>query len=249
MRVQIIFPTSKRIIKMKTNNNNSFSGRIARSVFLLFALPVLLCSLSIPKVNSSNTVKDMKQGTRTKEITGMKKDTATFAAGCFWCVEEQFKQLNGVISVISGFSGGTVSHPSYEQVCTGTTGHAEACNIIYDPLKISYSDLLAAFFVAHDPTELNRQGNDVGTQYRSAIFFHNENQKNQALYYIKRLNDEKAYKSRIVTEVVPYKVFYKAENYHQNYYDNNSEVPYCRLVIKPKLDKFRKVFKEKLKQK
>ena len=234
---------------MKTNNNNSVSNRIARSVFFLIAVPVLLSANSYSKENRSNAFNDMKEGKQTKVIPGIKKDTATFAAGCFWCVEEQFKQLKGVLSVISGFSGGTVSHPTYEQVCTGTTGHAEACNIIYDPSKISYADLLAAFFVAHDPTELNRQGNDVGTQYRSAIFYHNDNQKNQARFYIKRLDDEKAYGSKIVTEVVPYKVFYKAEGYHQNYYDNNSEVPYCRLVIKPKLDKFRKVFKEKLKQK
>lgn len=234
---------------MKTNNYNRISNRIATSVFLLFTLPVLLSANSYANLKRSNTVNEINQGKRTKEIMGMKKDTATFAAGCFWCVEEQFKQLNGVLTVISGFSGGTVSHPTYEQVCTGTTGHAEACNIIYNPSKISYAELLAAFFVAHDPTELNRQGNDTGTQYRSAIFYHNENQKKQALYYIKRLDDEKAYSSKIVTEVVPYKVFYKAEDYHQNYYDNNSEVPYCRLVIKPKLDKFRKVFKEKLKQK
>ena len=234
---------------MKTYNNYNLSNRIARSVFFLIAVPVLLSANSYSKEKSSNAVNVMKQGKQAKVIPGIKKDTATFAAGCFWCVEEQFKQLNGVLSVISGFSGGTVSHPTYEQVCTGTTGHAEACNIIYDPSKISYADLLSAFFVAHDPTELNRQGNDVGTQYRSAIFYHNDNQKNQARFYIKRLDDEKAYGSKIVTEVVPYKVFYKAEGYHQNYYDNNSEVPYCRLVIKPKLDKFRKVFKEKLKQK
>jgi len=234
---------------MKTYNNKCFSNRIARFVFFFNALPVLLCAHSYSNVNRNNKVNIVKLGKQSKVIPGIKKDTATFAAGCFWCVEEQFKQLNGVLSVLSGFSGGTVSQPTYEQVCTGATGHAEACNIIYDPSKISYADLLAAFFVAHDPTELNRQGNDVGTQYRSAIFYHNENQKNQARFYIKRLNDEKAYGSKIVTEVVPYKVFYKAEGYHQNYYDNNSEVPYCRLVIKPKLDKFRKVFKEKLKQK
>jgi len=234
---------------MKTINNNIISNRIAKTVFLLIAFPVLLSTYSFTNGNRSNSVNDIKQGKQTKERLAIKKDTATFAAGCFWCVEEQFKQLNGVLNVISGFSGGTVSHPSYEQVCTGTTGHAEACNIIYDPSKITYAELLAAFFVAHDPTELNRQGNDVGTQYRSAIFYHNLNQKNQALFYIKRLNDEKAYRSNIVTEVVPYKVFYKAEGYHQNYYDNNTEAPYCRFVIKPKLDKFRKVFKEKLKQK
>jgi peptide-methionine (S)-S-oxide reductase len=232
---------------MKTNNYNIISIKIARSIFFLFALSVLMCTELYPNVKSSNTFDDMKQEKQTKGLKGMKKDTATFAAGCFWCVEEQFKQLKGVSSVISGYTGGTVSHPSYKQVCSGTTGHAEACNIIYDPSKISYTELLAAFFVVHNPTELNRQGNDIGTQYRSAIFFHNENQKNQAIFYIKRLNEEKVYNSKIVTEIVPYKGFYKAEDYQQNYYDNNTQVPYCQLVIKPKLDEFRKVFKEKLK--
>ena len=175
-------------------------------------------------------------------------DTATFATGCFWCTESKFQQLNGVVQVVSGFSGGHVANPSYEQVCTGTTGHAEACNIIYDPSKITYDELIEAFFVAHDPTQLNRQGNDVGTQYRSAIFYHNAAQKQKADYYIAKLNEEKAYKAKIVTEVVPYKVFYKAENYHQNYYNLNSEKPYCKYVIQPELEKFKKVFKDKLKK-
>lgn len=175
-------------------------------------------------------------------------DTATFATGCFWCTEAKFQQLKGVEKVVSGFSGGHVANPSYEQVCTGTTGHAEACNIIYDPSKISYDELIAAFFVAHDPTQLNRQGNDVGTQYRSAIFYHNASQKQKAQYYISKLNTEKAYKNPIVTQVVPYKAFYKAENYHQNYFNQNGDQPYCKYVIQPELEKFKKVFKDKLKQ-
>ena len=175
-------------------------------------------------------------------------DTATFATGCFWCTEAKFQQLKGVEKVVSGFSGGHVANPSYEQVCTGTTGHAEACNIIYDPSKISYDELIAAFFVAHDPTQLNRQGNDVGTQYRSAIFYHNALQKQKAQYYISKLNTEKAYKNPIVTQVVPYKAFYKAENYHQNYFNQNGDQPYCKYVIQPELEKFKKVFKDKLKQ-
>jgi peptide-methionine (S)-S-oxide reductase len=150
--------------------------------------------------------------------------------------------------VISGFSGGHVANPSYELVCTGTTGHAEACNIIYDPTKITYDELIAAFFVAHDPTQLNRQGNDVGTQYRSAIFYHNAQQKQKAQYYITKLNAEKAYKDPIVTQVVPYKAFYKAEDYHQNYFNQNGSQPYCKYVIQPELEKFKKVFKDKLKQ-
>lgn len=175
-------------------------------------------------------------------------DTATFATGCFWCTEAKFQQLKGVEKVVSGFSGGHVANPSYELVCTGTTGHAEACNIIYDPTKITYDELLAAFFVAHDPTQLNRQGNDVGTQYRSAIFYHNAQQKQKADYYISKLNAEKAYKDPIVTQVTPYKAFYKAENYHQNYFNQNGSQPYCKYVIQPELEKFKKVFKDKLKQ-
>jgi len=175
-------------------------------------------------------------------------DTATFATGCFWCTEAKFQQLKGVNKVISGFTGGHVANPTYKEVCTGTTGHAEACNIIYDPDQISYDELLAAFFVAHDPTQLNRQGNDVGTQYRSAIFYHNAFQKQKADYYIGRLNEEKAYKNKIVTQVAPYTVFYKAEDYHQNYYNLNSSQPYCKYVIQPELDKFRAVFKDKLKK-
>ncbi|MFD2873765.1 peptide-methionine (S)-S-oxide reductase MsrA [Mucilaginibacter ximonensis] len=174
-------------------------------------------------------------------------DTATFAMGCFWCTEAKFQQLRGVKKVISGFSGGHVAHPSYEEVCTGTTGHAETCNIIYDPRVISYDELLEAFFVAHDPTQLNRQGNDVGTQYRSAIFYHNADQKNKANYYIAKLNTAKAYKSPIVTQVVPFKVFYNAEDYHQNYYNLNGSQPYCKYVIQPELEKFKAVFKNKLK--
>lgn len=180
--------------------------------------------------------------------TKAKLDTATFATGCFWCTEAKFQQLKGVKKVVSGFSGGTVANPSYKLVCTGTTGQAEACNIIYDPAQISYDELLEAFFVAHDPTQLNRQGNDVGTQYRSAIFYHNAAQKQKADYYISKLNAAKAYKSNIVTQVTPYKAFYKAEDYHQDYFNQNKgSNPYCKYVIQPELDKFKAVFKNKLK--
>jgi peptide-methionine (S)-S-oxide reductase len=175
-------------------------------------------------------------------------DTATFATGCFWCTEAKFKQLKGVKNVVSGFTGGHVANPTYEQVSTGTTGHAEACNIFYDPSQITYDELIAAFFVAHDPTQLNRQGNDVGTQYRSAIFYHNKAQKQKAEYYIAKLNDEKAYKNKIVTQVTPYGAFYKAEGYHQDFYNKNPNNQYCKYVIQPELEKFRKVFKDKLKK-
>lgn len=178
---------------------------------------------------------------------GKHTEIATFGAGCFWCVEAQFQQLDGVEKVESGFSGGTVDNPTYKQVCTGTTGHAEVCNIYYDPSKVSYDELLAAFWTAHDPTQLNRQGNDVGTQYRSVIFYHNDEQKQKAEDYKRKLNEEHAFNGPVVTEISPYTKFYKAEDYHQNYYNENGSQPYCVFVVKPKLDKFKKVFKDKLK--
>lgn len=174
-------------------------------------------------------------------------DTATFGAGCFWCVEAQFQLLNGVVSVESGFSGGSVKNPSYKEVCNGTTGHAEVTNIVYDSSKISYDELLAAFWQTHDPTQLNRQGNDVGTQYRSVIFYHNEHQRELAEKYKKELNASGAWDKPVVTEISPFKAFYKAEDYHQNYYNQNGDQPYCQYVIQPKVEKFRKVFKDKLK--
>lgn len=176
-------------------------------------------------------------------------DTATFGAGCFWCTEAQFQQLEGVVKVESGYAGGHVENPTYKQVCTGTTGHAEVTNIYYDPSRICFDELLAAFWVAHDPTRLNRQGNDIGTQYRSVIFYHNEEQKQKAEEYKKKLNEEHAYNSDVVTEITPFTKFYKAEEYHQNYYNDNQSQPYCMMVIRPKMDKFEKVFKAKLKKK
>ncbi|HTJ11948.1 MAG TPA: peptide-methionine (S)-S-oxide reductase MsrA [Dinghuibacter sp.] len=176
-----------------------------------------------------------------------KYDTATFATGCFWCTQATFQQLRGVVSVTAGFSGGHTKNPTYHEVCTGTTGHAESCNIVYDPKKITYDDLLEAFFKVHDPTQLNRQGNDVGTQYRSAIFYHNATQKKKAEYYIQKINEAKAYPNPVVTEVVPYTVFYKAEDYHQDYYNKNGDVPYCKYVIQPEVEKFKKIFADKLK--
>jgi len=213
-------------------------------VMLLFVLPLTSCG---QKKETHNISEVFKQEQKHKNVfQDVKQDTATFAAGCFWCVEEQFKQLKGVLSVTSGYTGGKTPNPDYEQVSAGTTGHAEACNIIYDPSVISFKDLLEAFFTAHDPTQLNRQGNDTGTQYRSAVFYHSEEQRELTLYYIKRLDEEKAFPRKIVTEIAPYKVFYKAEDYHQNYYENNKDQQYCRFVIAPKLDKFRRAFKEKL---
>jgi peptide-methionine (S)-S-oxide reductase len=178
-----------------------------------------------------------------------KQQVATFGAGCFWCTEAQFQQLEGVTKVESGYSGGMIDNPTYKQVCTGTTGHAEVTNVYYNPAKISFDELLAAFWVAHDPTQLNRQGNDVGTQYRSVVFYHNDEQKQKVEEYKRRLNEEKAYAADVVTEISPFTKFYKAEDYHQNYYNENSNQSYCMFVVKPKLDKFRKVFADKLKEK
>jgi len=174
-------------------------------------------------------------------------DTATFGEGCFWCTESFFTQLKGVEKVISGYAGGHVVNPTYEQVCTGTTGHAEVCNIIYDPSQISYDMLLQAFWESHDPTTLNRQGNDIGPQYRSVIFYHNDLQKQKAEQYKQKLNAAGAFERPIVTAIEPFSNFYPAENYHQDYYENNPNKPYCQIVIRPKLEKFRKVFKDELK--
>jgi peptide-methionine (S)-S-oxide reductase len=177
-------------------------------------------------------------------------ETATFGTGCFWCTEAIFKELNGVISVMPGYSGGQTSHPTYKDVCSGETGHAECTQIIYDPSKISYDELLEVFFQVHDPTSLNRQGGDVGTQYRSVIFYHNDEQKRLAEKYKTELDRSGAWDKPIVTQIAPMEKFYPAENYHHDYYEyNKNKNPYCSVVIRPKLEKFRKVFKEKLKSK
>jgi len=180
---------------------------------------------------------------------GLKTDTATFATGCFWCTEAIFQELKGVLKATSGYSGGTAVNPSYEEVCTGTTGHAECLQIVYDPKVITYDELLEVFWEAHDPTSLNRQGNDVGTQYRSAIFYHNPEQKQKAEHYKSELDKSGAYNKPVVTEITPFTVFYPAENYHQDYYKLNGSQPYCSFVIRPKVEKFEKVFKDKLKSK
>lgn len=175
-------------------------------------------------------------------------DTATFANGCFWCTQAIFEELKGVISATSGYSGGATENPNYKQVCTGQTGHAESLQIVYDPSKISFAELLEVFWKTHDPTTLNRQGADVGTQYRSAIFYHNKEQKENAEKYKAELDKSGAYDNPVVTEITPFTKFYPAEDYHQQYFENNENTnPYCKIVIRPKLDKFRKVFKEILK--
>ena len=179
--------------------------------------------------------------------TNAATEVATLAGGCFWCLEAVYDQLRGVVSVESGYMGGKVENPSYRAVCTGTTGHAEVIQIKYDPTLVSFQDLLDVFFVIHDPTTLNRQGNDVGTQYRSAIYYHTPEQKDIAEKTIAALNAEHRWNSPIVTEVTAAPKFYVAEDYHQEYFVNNESQPYCQFVVAPKVAKFRKYYMEKLK--
>lgn len=180
--------------------------------------------------------------------TNMKNETAILGNGCFWCTEAIFQQLKGVISVESGYSGGHVENPTYEQVCEKNTGHAEAIRVVYDPATISFDELLEVFWQTHDPTTLNRQGNDVGPQYRSVVFYMNEEQRKKAEFYKEKLDKSGAFDDPIVTAIEPYKNFFIAENYHQNYYKLNGSQPYCYFVIRPKLEKFQKVFASKLKR-
>ena len=174
-------------------------------------------------------------------------EVATFAGGCFWCTEAVFLELNGVKTVVSGYIGGETINPTYKDICNGDTGHAEAIQITFDPNKISFGELLEIFFATHDPTTLNRQGNDIGTQYRSEIFYNNENQKDLAEAYIALMTRENTFGESIVTEVSPATLFYEAEDYHQNYYNQNKLQGYCSYVITPKVEKLKKIFKDKLK--
>ena len=191
-----------------------------------------------------------KIGKPTKQSIIMKEATelATFGGGCFWCIEAVFAEIKGVINVESGYSGGIVRNPSYKEVTTGTTGHAEVVQITYDPLIISYELLLKIFFYVHDPTTLNRQGADIGTQYRSAIFYHNDDQKELANNMIEKLNKENIYNNKIVTKVSPMISFFRAEEYHQGYFNKNPDAGYCSIVIQPKMKKFRDEFSTYLKQ-
>lgn len=174
-------------------------------------------------------------------------ELATFGSGCFWCTEAFFQRLKGVEKVASGYSGGKIKNPTYREVCSGLTGHAEVIQVSYDPSVISYEDLLEVFFSTHDPTTLNKQGGDVGTQYRSVIFYHNEEQKKSAEQFKKQLDSSGSFGKPIVTEISPYTEFFPAEDYHQEYFNQNGEAPYCQFVIMPKLEKFKKGFKEKIK--
>ncbi|MCH8905295.1 MAG: peptide-methionine (S)-S-oxide reductase MsrA [Bacteroidetes bacterium] len=211
--------------------------------------PYLLCFMlfgtliSCAQESDNSTTMDEQKST----IDESKLETVTLGAGCFWCIEAVFEELKGVYSVTSGYAGGTVPNPSYRAVCTGTTGHAEVAQIQFDPEELSFDELLEVFWKTHDPTTLNRQGADVGTQYRSAVFYHDEEQKEAAEKYKQRLNELGAWDDPVITEISPLTVFYEADESHQDYYKNNSNDRYCSYVIQPKLDKFRKAFADKLK--
>ncbi|MEM1406892.1 MAG: peptide-methionine (S)-S-oxide reductase MsrA [Bacteroidota bacterium] len=173
--------------------------------------------------------------------------TATLGAGCFWCIEAVFQRIEGVIEVVSGYTGGKVKDPTYREICGGRTGHAEVAQITFDPSIVSFEEILEVFWVSHDPTTLNRQGADVGTQYRSAVFYHDQEQKEMAERSRKTLDESKVYNDPVVTEITELGPFYKAEDYHQNYFNNNVEQPYCQFVVKPKVDKVKRVFADKIK--
>ena len=202
---------------------------------LIILVFILISGATFGKIN-------MNSGNQTKEI-----EVASFGAGCFWCVEAIFQELKGVKKVESGYMGGKTKNPTYKEICSGNTGHAEICQITYDANVISFEQLLEVFWQTHNPTTLNRQGADVGTQYRSAVFYHSEKQKDLATKYKEKLDQSGAWDDPIVTEISSASKFYIAENYHQDYFNNNSNQPYCNFVIKPKMEKFKKVFKDMLK--
>lgn len=199
---------------------------------------LIFCILLTGFVNANNAMSEKKQNNNL--------ELATFGAGCFWCVEAIFQELKGVDKVVSGYMGGE-KESTYKQVCSGETGHAEICQISYDPTIISFKELLEVFWQVHDPTTLNRQGADVGTQYRSVVFYNSEEQKNTAEIIKNKLNESGAWENPVITEISPSSTFYPAENYHQDYFNNNSNQAYCKFVIKPKQEKFKKAFKNKLK--
>jgi peptide-methionine (S)-S-oxide reductase len=205
------------------------------------------CFANVSCVAKDNSIAEMNKNNniQVENTTGM--EIATFAGGCFWCTEAIFLEIDGVEKVVSGYIGGKTLNPTYKDICSGETGHAEAIQITFDPNKVAYEDLLEVFFGTHDPTTLNRQGADVGTQYRSEIFYHSEVQKDKAEKYISLISGEKLYDKEIVTKVSKATVFYPAEEYHQNYYNQNAEQGYCQMVIAPKLEKLHKYYKSKLK--
>ncbi len=213
---------------------------MAKAKITVFALSVFM--LTAINVNGQNkTIKGNME-------TSSKYETITLGAGCFWCVEAIYDRVNGVKSVTSGYSGGHTENPTYKDVCTGETGHAEVVQVVYDPTVIPFAKILEIYFKTHDPTSLNRQGADAGTQYRSVIFYHNEEQKKVALEVKDLLNKSGLWNDPIVTIIEPFTTFYKAENYHQDYFANNAKQPYCQMIVNPKVEKFEKLFKDYLKK-
>jgi peptide-methionine (S)-S-oxide reductase len=206
---------------------------------------ILTLSIMVSACAQTGTVKEKTQNIK-KQTKNMNTETITLGNGCFWCTEAVFQQVKGVSKVTSGYSGGHVENPTYEQVCGKQTGHAEVLQIEFDPSEITVDELLEIFWQTHDPTTLNKQGNDEGPQYRSVIFYHNENQKARSEFFKKQLDENKAFPNPIVTAIEPFKNFYAAENYHQDYYNRNGNQPYCYFVIRPKLEKFEKAFKDKI---
>ncbi|TAD95668.1 MAG: peptide-methionine (S)-S-oxide reductase [Bacteroidetes bacterium] len=219
---------------------------ILQNFVYLFAIVFFACA-----TQEDSQVKEIKLSDYQKDMNTEGKitlDTATFGAGCFWCVEGIFQRVEGVEKVVSGYTGGKNKNPTYKEVCSGLTGHAEVCQIVFDPKKVSFKDLLEVFWGTHDPTTLNKQGHDEGTQYRSAIFYHNNEQKDLAEKYKKELSEAKIWQKPIVTEITAIPEFYVAEDYHQNYYNQNTNESYCSFVITPKIEKFKKVFGAKMKK-
>ena len=219
--------------------------RIVRNLGLVVLLAGAACT-SCGRQKREEAVQ-MQKSSKPAPQGSPQVEVATLGAGCFWCVEAVYQELDGVLSVESGYSGGAVANPSYQQVVSGATGHAEVCQIRFDPAKCSYEDVLKVFWQIHDPTTLNRQGNDVGTQYRSAIYYHDERQKIMAEQSKSALDAANVWPNPIVTELTPFAEFFKADDNHQNYYRRNPSQPYCTAVVRPKLEKFRKVFKDQLK--
>ena len=223
---------------------------------LILSIFVLIQSIGLQSCGQSNNTQEKKLLAikETKKIdmqteTNVNDTTASIVlgGGCFWCVEAQYLMLDGVQKVESGYAGGNTENPTYKEVCTGLTNHAEVVKITYDPRKLSFDDILYAFWQSHDPTTLNRQGNDEGTQYRSVVFYSTEEEKQKTEAYIKKLNEEKAFDNPVVTQLAPLTKFYIAEDYHQNYYNNNKTQGYCMFVVGPKVEKFKKIFKDTLK--
>lgn len=219
-----------------------------KNIPVCFVLVLLLSFCSCTQNRGVEVQRIEKENRKKERFKDLKMEKATFGSGCFWCTEAIFQNVKGVESVVSGYSGGSVKNPSYKEVCTGTTGHAEVVQITFAPEIISYDELLEIFWQTHDPTTFNRQGNDVGPQYRSVVFYHTEEQRQIAEKYKKQLDQSGTWENPIVTEISPYTEFYPAEEEHQNYYNLNKMQPYCALVIRPKLEKFKKVFSEKIEE-